>query len=92
MLGEYLSVILTSVMVTVLFLGGWLGPDFLPGGVWFAAKSFLLVCSFILLRAALPRPRYDQLMGLGWKVLLPVTLVNLLATGAIVLARGEGMP
>jgi NADH-quinone oxidoreductase subunit H len=92
MLGEYLSVILTSVMVTVLFLGGWLGPDFLPGGVWFAAKSFLLVCGFILLRAALPRPRYDQLMGLGWKVLLPVTLVNLLATGAIVLARGEGMP
>lgn len=91
MLGEYLSVILTSVMVTVLFLGGWLGPAFLPGWVWFAAKSFLLVCGFILLRAALPRPRYDQLMGLGWKVLLPVTLVNLLATGAIVLARGEGL-
>ena len=91
MLGEYLSVILTSVMVTVLFLGGWLGPAFLPGGVWFAGKSFLLVCGFILLRAALPRPRYDQLMGLGWKVLLPVTLVNLLATGAIALARGEGL-
>jgi NADH-quinone oxidoreductase subunit H len=91
MLGEYLSVILTSVMVTVLFLGGWLGPAFLPGWVWFAEKSFLLVCGFVLLRAALPRPRYDQLMGLGWKVLLPVTLVNLLATGAIVLARGEGL-
>ena len=86
MVGEYLSVILTSAMTVTLFFGGWLGPDFLPPIVWFALKTGFFINFFILLRAAIPRPRYDQLMSLGRKILLPITLVNLLATGAIVLA------
>lgn len=89
MVGEYLGVILTSVMVVTLFFGGWLGPGFLPPIVWFSLKTAFFVCGFILLRAAIPRPRYDQLMSLGWKILLPITLVNLLATGAIALLRVE---
>lgn len=89
MVGEYLGVILTSTMVVTLFFGGWLGPGFLPPIVWFSLKTAFFVCGFILLRAAIPRPRYDQLMSLGWKILLPITLVNLLATGAIALLRVE---
>lgn len=85
MLGEYLSVILISSMIATIFFGGWLGPDFLPPIIWFALKSFICICFFILLRAAIPRPRYDQLMSLGWKVMLPLTLINLLVTGAVVL-------
>ena len=83
--GEYLGVVLISSFITVLFLGGWRGP-LLPGVVWFFIKTFALICLFILMRAALPRPRYDQLMGVAWKVLLPLALLNLLATGAIKLA------
>ena len=90
MVGEYLGVILSSAMIVTLFFGGWLGPAFLPPIVWFSIKTTVFVCGFILLRAAIPRPRYDQLMSLGWKILLPVTLLNLLATGAIVLLR-EGI-
>ena len=86
MVGEYLSMIHTSAMMVTLFFGGWLGPDFLPPIFWFTLKTTTVICFFILLRAAIPRPRYDQLMSLGWKILLPVTLVNILVTGAIVLA------
>lgn len=86
MVGEYLSVILTSAMIVTLFFGGWLGPAFLPPIVWFTLKTATAICFFVLLRAAIPRPRYDQLMSLGWKILLPVTLVNILITGAIALA------
>ena len=82
--GEYLGIVLVSAFVTVLFLGGWRGP-FLPGVVWFFIKTFFFIALFILLRAALPRPRYDQLMGIGWKVLLPLALLNLMATAAIML-------
>ena len=89
MVGEYLAIILTSAMTVTLFFGGWLGPAFLPPIVWFTLKTTVVVCFFVLLRAALPRPRYDQLMSYGWKVLLPLTLVNLLVTGAIVLAWGD---
>ena len=85
MVGEYLSVILTSAIVVTLFFGGWLGPDFLPPVIWFTIKTGLLICFFILLRAAIPRPRYDQLMSLGWKILLPITLLNILVTGAVLL-------
>jgi NADH-quinone oxidoreductase subunit H len=85
MVGEYLSVILTSAMVVTLFFGGWLGPGFLPPIIWFSLKTALVICFFVLLRAAVPRPRYDQLMSLGWKFLLPITLVNLLVTGALAL-------
>jgi NADH-quinone oxidoreductase subunit H len=84
MLGEYLGLILISSMIATLFFGGWLGP-WLPPLVWFCLKVFLLICFFILLRAAIPRPRYDQLMAVGWKVMLPLTLVNLLLTGALTL-------
>jgi len=85
MLGEYLGLILISCMITTLFFGGWLGPDWLPGLFWFGLKSFFFICFFILLRAAIPRPRYDQLMSLGWKYLLPITLFNLAITGAVAL-------
>ncbi len=84
MLGEYCGLILLSCMITTLFFGGWLGPV-LPPIVWFCLKTFFFICFFILLRAAIPRPRYDQLMSLGWKVMLPLTLINLVATGAIAL-------
>jgi len=84
--GEYLAITLISAMVTVLFFGGWLGP-FLPPIMWFGLKMFAFICVFILLRASLPRPRYDQLMSLGWKLMLPLALLNLLVTGIVVLAR-----
>jgi NADH-quinone oxidoreductase subunit H len=86
--GEYLSVLFSSVLVVVLFFGGWLGPDFLPPLAWMALKTFGFVCVFILLRAALPRPRYDQMMSFGWKVMLPVSLINLLVTGGVALWLG----
>ena len=89
MAGEYLAMMLTSALVVTLFFGGWLGPSFLPPVVWFGLKTALVINGFILLRAAIPRPRYDQLMSLGWKVLLPLSLVNLLATGAIALAVAD---
>lgn len=85
-LAEYAGVALTSGLITTLYLGGWHGP-FLPPVVWFVLKVTFLICFFILLRAALPRPRYDQLMALGWKVLLPLSLLNILVTGAVLLLR-----
>jgi NADH-quinone oxidoreductase subunit H len=84
-LGEYLGITLVSVLIVALFFGGWLGPDFLPPVVWFTLKTFVFLLFFILLRAALPRPRYDQLLAYGWKILLPLTLINILVTGALVL-------
>ena len=83
--GEYMGIILVSALITTLFFGGWLGPDFLPPIVWFLLKMFVFIIFFILLRASLPRPRYDQLMSYGWKLLLPLALLNLLVTGAVVL-------
>ena len=83
--GEYLGVTLVSAMITTLFFGGWLGPV-LPPIVWFFFKTFFFICLFILLRAALPRPRYDQLMSYGWRVMLPLALLNLIVTGAVVVA------
>ncbi|HUJ19751.1 MAG TPA: NADH-quinone oxidoreductase subunit NuoH [Nitrospirota bacterium] len=85
--GEYLGITLISAMITTLFFGGWLGP-FLPPLAWFMVKTFLFICLFILLRASLPRLRFDQLMAFGWKVMLPLVLLNLLVTGAVLLARG----
>ena len=84
--GEYMGITLISGMIAVLFLGGWLGPV-LPGILWFLIKTFLFIAFFILLRAALPRPRFDQLMSWGWKVMLPLALANLLLTGAAVIMR-----
>ena len=85
MVGEYLGVMLISSMIATIFFGGWLGPDFVPPIIWFFAKSFFFICFFILLRASIPRPRYDQLMSFGWKYLLPLTLINLVVTGGVVL-------
>jgi NADH-quinone oxidoreductase subunit H len=84
--GEYLGLVLIASLITVLFFGGWLGPAFLPPIVWFSLKAFAFIAFFILLRAAIPRPRYDQLMSYGWLFLLPVSLLNLLITGAIILS------
>lgn len=83
--GEYLGITLISAITVTLFFGGWQGP-FLPPLLWFLLKTFLLISVFVLLRAALPRPRYDQLMALGWKLLLPLALLNLLVTAGVVLA------
>jgi NADH-quinone oxidoreductase subunit H len=85
--GEYLGITLISSLTVCLFFGGWLGPDFLPPLVWFVLKTFIFIAVFILLRASLPRPRYDQLMEFGWKILLPLTLINLMITAGIVLVR-----
>ena len=83
--GEYLGITLISAMTTTLFFGGWLGPGFLPPICWFLIKMFGFILFFILLRASLPRPRSDQLMALGWKILFPLAMLNLLVTGALVL-------
>lgn len=83
--GEYIGVTVISAMITTLFLGGWHGP-LLPPVVWFLIKTFACICFFILLRAGLPRPRYDQLLSWGWKFMLPLALANLVVTGAVVLA------
>jgi len=82
--GEYLGVTLISALTVILYFGGWRGP-LLPPIVWFLVKTFAVIAVFILLRASLPRPRFDQLMAYGWKVLLPLALLNLLVTGAVVL-------
>jgi NADH-quinone oxidoreductase subunit H len=84
--GEYLGIALISALTVTLFFGGWIGP-FLPPGVWFGLKTFLFICFFVLIRASLPRPRYDQLMSFGWKVMLPLSLANLVVTGAVILMQ-----
>jgi len=85
--GEYLGITLISAIIVCLFFGGWLGPAFLPSLLWFVIKTFVFIGLFILLRASMPRPRYDQLMEFGWKIILPITLLNLMITAAIVLIR-----
>jgi len=77
--GEYIGVTMISALVTTLFLGGWQGP-WLPGPVW-----FFLITLFVVVRASMPRFRYDQLMALGWKVMLPLSLANLMITAAMIL-------
>jgi len=85
--GEYLGITLISALTVTMFFGGWMGPV-LPPLIWFLIKTFLFICFFILLRASLPRLRYDQLMSFGWKVMLPLSLLNLVVTGAVVLLKG----
>jgi len=82
--GEYAGIVLISAMTVVLYFGGWGGPV-LPPAVWFILKTGGFIMFFILLRAALPRPRYDQLMSYGWKLMLPLSIVNLAVTGAVML-------
>ena len=85
-LAEYASMWLVSILAVIMFLGGWLPPvdflGFIPGWIWLAVKTFLVVSCFIWIRATFPRFRYDQIMRLGWKIFIPVTLVWLLVVGA----------
>jgi NADH-quinone oxidoreductase subunit H len=89
-LGEYANMLLMSSLNVILFFGGWLPPfnflSFIPGAIWFGLKVCFFVILFIWMRAALPRYRYDQLMGLGWKVFLPISLGYLLLTFCILIS------
>ena len=87
-LGEYANMILVSTIAVLLFLGGWLPPietvylAWVPGWIWMGLKSFVVVTLFLWVRATFPRFRYDQIMRLGWKIFIPVTLVWLVVVGA----------
>jgi NADH-quinone oxidoreductase subunit H len=83
-LGEYLGIVLMSSLIVILFFGGWQGP-WLPPIVWFGAKTVVVMMLFLLMRATLPRPRFDQLIAFGWTIMLPATLINLLVTAALIL-------
>jgi NADH-quinone oxidoreductase subunit H len=93
-LGEYANMILMSAMTTILFLGGWLSPipfapfTWVPGVVWFALKVALCLFVFLWVRATFPRYRYDQLMRLGWKVFLPLSLLYVVLTAGVLMAFG----
>ena len=86
-LAEYASMWLVSILAVLMFLGGWLSPvsalDFIPGWIWLGIKTFVVVSMFIWIRATFPRFRYDQIMRLGWKIFIPVTLVWLLVVGGV---------
>lgn len=82
-IGEYVAIVTMSALVTTLFWGGWQGP-WLPGVVWFALKMFAVIFFFVWIRATLPRVRHDQLMAFGWKVLVPLGLLNVTITAVIV--------
>ena len=92
-LAEYANMIVVSSVATTLFLGGYLAPfpnvdalnflDIVPGWIWFLLKTFLFLYVFLWVRATLPRYRYDQLMRLGWKVLIPVAIANVIVTGIV---------
>ncbi|MET0937555.1 MAG: NADH-quinone oxidoreductase subunit NuoH [Luteibacter sp.] len=84
-LAEYASMWLVSILAALMFLGGWLSPvgflDFIPGWIWLGLKTFFVLSLFIWIRGTFPRFRYDQIMRLGWKIFIPVTLVWLLVVG-----------
>ena len=85
-LAEYANMWLVSILAVIMFLGGWLSPiaalDWIPGWLWLGVKTFFVVTIFIWVRATFPRYRYDQIMRLGWKIFIPVTLVWLIVVGA----------
>lgn len=84
--GEYTSVILLSAMIVLLFFGGWHGP-LLPPALWFLVKTLAFMVLIFLIRATLPRLRFDQFLSFGWKVVLPLAVLNLLVTGGVVLLK-----
>jgi len=86
-LGEYVTMVTLGALVAVFFLGGWRGP-FLPPLFWFLIKVSLVVFAIIWIRATYPRLRYDQLMEFGWKILIPLALLNIIITGGAMLALG----
>lgn len=92
-LGEYANMILLSAMTTVLFLGGWLSPlavlSFVPGFIWFALKIAACLFVFLWVRATLPRYRYDQLMRIGWKFFLPLSLIWVVLVSGYLVAFGK---
>ena len=94
-LGEYANMILMSAMTSILFLGGWLPPlnvvpfTLIPGPIWFALKITFVLFGFLWVRATFPRFRYDQLMRLGWKVFLPLSLFWLVATAGFLVVTGK---
>ncbi len=85
-LAEYINMILISLLASLMFLGGWAAPvgflDFIPGWIWLGMKTFVVVSMFIWVRASFPRYRYDQIMRLGWKVFIPLTLAYLVIVAA----------
>ena len=93
-LGEYINMIVMSAMTTILFLGGWLPPlevswlNWIPGPIWFALKITVVLFFFLWVRASFPRYRYDQLMRLGWKVFLPLSLAGVVIVGGVLVATG----
>lgn len=89
MLAEYSNVLVVSLLAAILFLGGWNGPGFLPPILWLALKTYAMIFFIIWVRATLPRVRIDQLMSLGWKILLPLTLLNIMITGFMVVLKGS---
>ncbi len=82
-MAEYAGMFVMSGLAVACFLGGWSGPAFLPGIVWFLLKVYGFIFLFFWIRATLPRYRYDQLMSLGWKLFIPLALVNIVLTGLI---------
>jgi NADH-quinone oxidoreductase subunit H len=86
-LSEYANMMVVSAVAITCFLGAWYGP-FLPGPVWFLIKLSLFLFFYVWLRATFPRLRYDQLMAFGWKVLLPVALLNLAVTAVVLVVKG----
>ena len=86
-LAEYANMILVSTLCVIMFLGGWLSPfaflDWIPGWIWLAAKTFVVVTMFLWVRATFPRYRYDQIMRLGWKIFIPITLIWLVVVGGV---------
>jgi len=83
-IGEYISIITISSLIVTIFFGGWFGP-WMPGFIWFFLKTIFFIFVFILIRASLPRPRYDQMLLFGWKFCLPLTLLNLFLTAFFIL-------
>jgi NADH-quinone oxidoreductase subunit H len=83
-MGEYATMVVLGALVAVFFLGGWHGP-LLPPLLWFLIKIFLVALVMIWIRATLPRLRYDQLMHIGWKFLVPIALLNIMITGGVML-------
>lgn len=88
-IGEYIAILTMSALMTTLFWGGWNGPV-LPPVVWFALKTFVFIFIFVWIRATLPRVRHDQLMAFGWKVLVPLGLLNIVVTSLLVILRSGG--
>jgi NADH-quinone oxidoreductase subunit H len=96
-LGEYIAILTMCAMTTVLFLGGWLSPipfppfTWIPGAIWFVLKVSFVVFMFAMVKAFVPRYRYDQLMRLGWKVFLPISLFMVVAVAGVLEATGWGV-